>query len=155
MPPKKYSTEEERAEAKRAYGRRYEAQLRREHPEKVKERQRKTYAKTLQALTADPTDPRHATEYGYVAGCRCLRCAETHRAIAADYRARKRLNPTPSAFRVAKDAQRERIRQMRLAGSTNEEIAAAVGLTRERVSRLASLMQDVPAQRRGRRKKSE
>lgn len=76
-------------ERNRGYNREYQAMMRREHPEHLKEIAARHAAKALAELM-DPTDPRHGKEGTYVIGCRCAECREAHRIRTRDYRARRK-----------------------------------------------------------------
>ena len=152
MAAKQGYSDEQRLEVKRASGRSYAARERREHPDRVKERNARARARTLADMQADPADSRHGTNSGYVCGCRCASCREAARAQSADYHARKRAEAGRERYERTPDPRYAEIMRLRAENVTNAEIAKRLGYAdRKVVSNIATRL-GMPKRKPGRRK---
>ena len=61
--------------------------------EDVRERRRAAFARALEAMQANPDDPRHGTKTGYEYGCRCDDCRADAAAAMLQYQRRAKIKP--------------------------------------------------------------
>lgn len=56
----------------------------------IRSRRNEARMRRLAQMQANDDDPRHGTYYGYVTGCRCLRCSGANMAHSREARARRK-----------------------------------------------------------------